>query len=494
MKRVFYLLGFVALTAGVGGTTAYLVTKDKSSTVHTEFVSGNVGAHFTNYEKEKYPDLTYAAENAVQAVVNIEKSQEVKQRYGGRGGGGGYDPFYEFFGGPGGPDGGQQPERSQEVRSGGSGVIISSDGYIVSNNHVVENASKLKVTLNDDRVFEAKLIGTDPTTDIALLKIDAENLPTLSFGDSEKLRLGEWVLAIGSPFDLRSTVTAGIISAKARNLDVIPSQYRVESFIQTDAAVNPGNSGGALVNTQGELVGINTVIKSPTGSFAGYSFAVPVSIVKKVVVDLKEYGLVQRALLGIGFREVNTAFIEEFGSKYGITEIGGVCVMAVDPDGAAKAAGIKEGDVITAIDGVKIDKSGAVTEQIAKHRPNDKVVVSLKRGKDVKQIEVVLRNKAGKAELLEKEYVDVAESLGGRYGEVSDKEKKALKIEGGVKVLAIEKEGILKQANVRPNYIITGINGKAVKSVSDLAKITTKVKLIEGIYPNGAGMSYSIVE
>ncbi|GHV00541.1 serine protease [Bacteroidia bacterium] len=496
MKRIFYLLSFVAVAAISGGVTAYRVTRHASAVaaertiVHTGSEGLGTGTHFTAYDRENYPDLTYAAENAVKAVINIEKIEEVKSR--GYGRGGGYNPFFDFFGIP--DQGQQQGPQSQERRSGGSGVIISADGYIVTNNHVAENASKLKVTLEDDRTFDARLVGADPTTDIALIKIDAQGLPTLPFGDSEKLRLGEWVLAIGSPFDLRSTVTAGIVSAKARNLDVIPNQFRIESFIQTDAAVNPGNSGGALVNVKGELVGINTVIKSPTGSFTGYSFAVPVSIVQKVVMDLKEYGVVQRALLGISFQEINSAFIEEYGEKYGIKETGGVRVAELDPDGAAKAAGIREGDIITAIDGVKVNGSASVLEIIAKHRPNDKVNVTAKRGDQMKQIEVVLRNRAGKAELLKKEFVDVPDALGGAYATVSDKDKKALKISGGIRVLSIEKDGILKDLGIRPGFIITAVNQRAVEKVADLSKITTAVRSIDGISQDGKERSYMIVE
>ena len=267
-----------------------------------------------------YPDLTFAAENAVKAVVNIEAVQEVavRQRQ--------YDPFMEFFGMPQG-HGGQQPS-TREVRAGGSGVIISEDGYVVTNNHVVADAAKLRVKLNDGRTFDGAIVGTDPATDIALVKIDAAGLPTVTFGSSDALRLGEWVLAIGSPFDLQSTVTAGIVSAKARSLGVIPNDFRIESFIQTDAAVNPGNSGGALVNTRGELVGINTVIKSSTGSYIGYSFAVPETIVRKVVVDLKEYGVVQRALLGVTFVPVTPELIASIGRDAGVDEICGVLLNA----------------------------------------------------------------------------------------------------------------------------------------------------------------------
>lgn len=363
----------------------------------------------------------------------------------------------------------------------------------MTNNHVVEKASEVKVTLNDKRTFTAKVIGTDPLTDVALIKIDAKDLPNIPFGESDSLRLGEWVLAIGSPYGLQSTVTAGIISAKARNLDVIPSQFAIESFIQTDAAVNPGNSGGALVNTRGELVGINTVIKSPTGSFAGYSFAVPTSIVKKVVVDLKEYGVVQRALLGVTVQEINENFIEQRGKETGITESGGVYVVDVDPAGAGHAAGIKEGDVILEIQGIKIDNSSKLLEEIARHRPNDKVTLKIKRGSNVKQIDVVLRNSSGNTGIVKSNVVAAADALGGRFAEISDRARKELKIDGGVQVVAVNGDGILAQARIRPGYIITAINDRPVRSLSDLNRITSKIEFIEGIYPDGRATSYSIV-
>lgn len=489
MKKKILFFGIaVAASALVGGLTAYGVSKSISndSFALIERADQQAGTHFTSYEKEKYPDLTYAAENAVKAVVNIEKIEEVKPRYsGGQRGQGGYDPFFEFFGLPQGGGYQQQEMAPQERRSGGSGVIISADGYIVTNNHVIENASKLKVKLNNNKTYEARLIGTDPATDIALIKIDATDLPTLSFGDSDALRLGEWVLAIGSPFDLQSTVTAGIISAKARNLDIIPSQFRVESFLQTDAAVNPGNSGGALVDTKGSLVGINTVIKSPTGSFAGYSFAVPVSIVKKVVVDLKEYGVVQRAMLGVSFQEINSEFIERYGKEYGIDEQGGVYVAEIDPNGAAYAAGIKKGDVITQIDDVKVEGSSQLLEQVAKHRPNEKVKIYAKRDGAVKQFDVVLRNKAGKAELLKKNAVDVVQALGATFAEVDAKTKKSLGIKHGMRVVSIDGHGILNTAGVRKGYIITHINDKPISSVGDIARITDEITSIDGIYPDG---------
>ena len=493
MKRSHFFLSVVGACALTAGITAYAVTKvtgtNEAVRTTTEYDAPSAGTHFTKWDKENYPDLTYAAENAVKAVVNIEKTEEVSSPYGQSEE---YNPFFEFFGIP--EQRQNRGPRSREVRSGGSGVVISPDGYIVTNNHVVENASKLKVTLNDNHVFEGRIIGTDPTTDIALIKIEAGDLPTLPFGNSDELRLGEWVLAIGSPFDLRSTVTAGIVSAKARNLAVIPTDFSIESFIQTDAAVNPGNSGGALVNGRGQLVGINTVIKSPTGSFAGYSFAVPVSIVQKVVMDLKEYGLVQRALLGVTFQEINDAFIEQHGDEYGIDEHGGVYVVDVDPAGAAASAGIKKGDVITEIEGIRIVSSSMLLEQVAKHRPNDKVKISVKREGKTKQFDVVLRNKAGKAELLKKDYVDPLEALGGTFAEISDTAKKELNINGGIAVTSVKDNGFLSKARVRKGYIITHINDREVRSVSDIAKVSGKIRSVDGVYSDGRSASYSLVE
>ena len=493
-KRAFLLTGMVVLSASIGGVTAYGVTKFTDNQHQIEVVERTVehtpslGSQFTAYQAEQYPDLTYAAENAVKAVVNIEAVQEVEVRQRS------YDPFLDFFGIP--QEGGHSNghAQKQERHAGGSGVIITEDGYIVTNNHVVENATRLRVKLNDGRVFDAVNVGVDPTTDIALIKIDENELPTIPFGSSDDLRLGEWVLAIGSPFDLQSTITAGIVSAKARRLDVIPNEFRIESFIQTDAAVNPGNSGGALVNTRGELVGINTVIKSSTGSYIGYSFAVPEAIVRKVVVDLKEYGVVQRAMLGISYRFIDQDFIDEAGRNSGIDKVGGMYVASVSDGGAASEAGIRKGDVITEIDGVKLDHATSLTEQIGKRRPNDKVTLSVKRGKEVKHFDVTLRNKAGKKELLTRESVDVSAVLGGKFADASAKLCRDLDIKGGVQVTGVKQGGLLARARVKSGFVITHINDKAVYGVRDLDKMTDKVSSIDGLYPDGRAASYVIVE
>lgn len=487
MKRTLSIIGLSLLSAVIGAAaTAFVISKNTNTNVEiVERVvetTPQLGAHFTSYEKGGYPDLTYAAENAVKAVVNIEVISEVAVPRG-------YDPFLDFFGIP-----QQHGMQKREQRSGGSGVIISTDGYIVTNNHVVENSTKLRVKLNDGRTFDARKIGTDSATDVALIKIDAENLPTLAFGSSDALRLGEWVLAIGSPFDLQSTITAGIVSAKARQLDVIPDDFRLEAFIQTDAAVNPGNSGGALVNTRGELVGINTVIKSSTGSYIGYSFAVPESIVRKVVSDLKEYGIVQRALLGISYRYIDQDFIDAMGKEVGISTVGGVYVASVVEDGAASEAGLRKGDIITNIDGVEIDAPSKLAEQIGKHRPNDKIKIIIKRGDNVKHFEVTLRNKAGGAELLPSDAVDVVKVLGGRFVEADEKLCKKLDIRGGVQVVQVSAGGLLAKARVREGFVITHINDRSVSSVTDLNAITSKVQSIDGVYPDGRAASYMIVQ
>ena len=495
-KTALVILGAAVISAVAGGVTALSVNKylngeagASSKTISLwNDTTPQAGNHFAAYQAEQYPDLTYAAENAVKAVVNIESIREVQ--YGGRSRG--YDPFYEFFGIPYG--GGYSEPQTREQRAGGSGVIISEDGYIVTNNHVIENATKLKVKLNDGRTFDAKLIGTDPTTDVALIKVDGKDLPTIPFGNSDNLRLGEWVLAIGSPFDLQSTITAGIVSAKARQLGVIPNELRVESFIQTDAAVNPGNSGGALVNTRGELVGINTVIKSSTGSYIGYSFAVPETIVRKVVVDLKEYGVVQRALLGIRYRAIDDQFIEQLGEELGISKTGGLYVDEVVEGGAAAEAGLRKGDIITAIDGTKTNDASTMTEKMAQRRPNDKVTISYNRNGIDKKVEVTLKNKVGKAEPVTVDTKDVAEALGGKFADVSRSTREKLEIRGGVQVTSVDRDGLLGRSGVKEGFVITYINDRPVTSLSDLQRLSDKIETIDGVYPNGRALRYVIVQ
>lgn len=412
------------------------------------------------------PDLTFAAEKSVHAVVHIA-TQSVR--------GGGWttgNPFFdEFFGLR-----GQQPQLAQGF---GSGVIISEDGYIVSNNHVIENAQKIKVILNDKREFEAKLVGTDPSTDIALLKVDAKDLPFLTYGNSNDLKLGEWVLAVGNPFNLTSTVTAGIVSARSRNLGINSDRLSIESFIQTDAAVNPGNSGGALVNQQGNLVGINTAIASRTGSYSGYSFAIPVSIAKKVVEDLKQFGEVQRALLGVNIGDVDA----EKARELGLDKVEGVYIGGVPENGAARSAGLKEGDVIIQVESEPIANTAQLQEKISQYRPGDAVNVVVIRDKERKQYKVTLRNKHGDTEVVRNE-TDV---LGAEFEEVSSKEKDELGIGNGIKIKSVGK-GKLKTAGLKPGFIITNVNKKPIFEVRDLKREIGNARggiLVEGIYENG---------
>ena len=412
------------------------------------------------------PDLTFAAEKSIHAVVHIA-TQSVR--------GGGWssgNPFFdEFFGLR-----NQQPQLAQGF---GSGVIISENGYIVTNNHVIEDAQNIKVILNDKREFEAKLVGTDPSTDIALLKIDAKDLSFLTYGDSNALKLGEWVLAVGNPFNLTSTVTAGIVSSLGRNLRINEDQYSIESFIQTDAAVNPGNSGGALVNQQGNLVGINTAIASRTGSYAGYSFAVPVTIVKKVVNDLKEYGEVQRALLGVNISDVNADKAKELK----LEKVEGVYIGGVPENGAAKQAGIKEGDVIIQIDGEPIKNTAELQEKISQYRPGDNVKVVVIRDTEKKQFTVTLRNKQGDTQIVRND----DSAFGAEFEAVSEKEKEKLEINSGIKITKLD-NGKLKNSGMKEGFIITHVNKKPIYEVKDFKRETGNSRggiLVEGIYPNG---------
>lgn len=489
MKRLFVIFGVVALSAAT--TLATLRVADTISSDNLSEATHSTSPFSENAATDalfaasvvpaEYPDLTYAAENAVKAVVNIVATKQVEGRQY-------FDPFFEFFGYP---QGGTQ---QREAKAGGSGVIISEDGYIVTNNHVIEGATKLRVTLPDGRAFDAKTIGTDPATDVALIKIDASGLPTLPFGSSDDLRLGEWVLAIGYPMELQSTITAGIVSAKARQLGALNNRYGIESFIQTDAAVNPGNSGGALVNTRGELVGINTIIKTSTGSYVGYSFAVPETIVRKVVVDLKESGVVQRAVLGISFRAIDQQFIDELGDDIDIKEIGGIYVASVAEGGAASEAGLRKGDVILSVDGVAVNDSATFLEQIGKRRPGDEITLKLRRGEKEITTKATLQNKAGETSLLSPESVDVEAVLGGQFETISDKSAKALDIRGGVQVVKIKQGGLLERARIKEGYIITHINDRQIRSIDDLARLTDKIRSIDGVYPNGRASSYMIVE
>lgn len=402
-------------------------------------------------------DFVLASENSLNSVVHVT-TQVVTTQFQ-------RDPFFEFFYGPG--AGGR--EFKQYGSGAGSGVIVSSDGYIVTNNHVIEDASEIEVTLNDDRKYKATIIGTDPSTDLAVLKIDETGLMALPLGNSDDLHIGEWVLAVGNPFNLTSTVTAGIVSAKARNINLLSDRNRedivpIESFIQTDAAVNPGNSGGALVNTSGELVGINTAIASRTGSYSGYSFAVPVNLVRKVMSDLIDFGIVQRGYLGVQISDITQELKEEKELK----DLKGVFIAGVVEDGGADKAGVKEGDVILKVGNKEINSVAKLQEEVGKRRPGDKVSVTIRNKKGHEEVkEILLRNRDGETKLVSKEEVKKNAALGATFRELSSKEKKELGIDYGVKIKSLS-AGKLKSLGLAEGMTITKINNEAVKSVDQL--------------------------
>lgn len=419
-----------------------------------------IAKYVGNYPAQENTDFTFAAENAVHAVVHI------KTTYAGQN----ENPMYQFLYG-----------RSPEPFMGsGSGVIISKDGYIVTNNHVIEQSNNIEVVLNDKRSFKAKIVGADPITDLALLKINANDLTTIPFGNSDDLRIGEWVLAVGNPFNLTSTVTAGIVSAKARDININRNKYSIESFIQTDAAVNPGNSGGALVNTKGELVGINAAIASKTGSYSGYSFAIPVSIVEKIVADLKEFGVAQRALLGVSIYDVNA----EIAKKFDLDKIEGVYVTGLLEGGSAEKSGIQEGDVLLKINDTPINKVAELQEQVSKYRPGNKVTVTLKRDGKIRDMQITLQNQRGTTKVIG---TDVQSLLGAAFEKASKKEKETFGINGGVKVTELY-PGKLRKAGVRKNYIIISINRVPISTIDDIDKALKNANggvYIKGIYPSG---------
>ena len=435
-------------------------------------------------------DFTYAAEKSINSVVHVKTKSKVAPS---QARGGYSDSLFEFFFGR--PQQPQQEEEPQERPSGsGSGVILSADGYIVTNNHVVENASSIEITLNDKRAFKAEVVGTDPSTDIALLKIEATDLTPMSFGNSDNLRVGEWVLAVGNPFNLTSTVTAGIVSAKARNINILSANLKIESFIQTDAAVNPGNSGGALVNTRGELVGINTAIASQTGSFSGYSFAVPVSIVSKVVADLKEFGVVQRAILGVQLRDIN----DEFAKEKKLSTLEGVYIANVMENSAAKVAGIKEGDIITAIESIRVKSTAELQDQMSRYRPGDVIQVTVLRNDKEHKFQVELRNLSGNTGVVKA--INLAQ-LGAKFQPINDSVKRKFGVAGGLEVTSIEKSGRLAKAGVQKGYIILKANKTIINLEKDLAEVYEQVKadndddkvlLLTGVYPNGQVVYYAV--
>lgn len=441
-------------------------------------------------------DLTYATDKALPSVVTVKvvqnsKTQTIEVE----------DPFSDFFD----PFGffgqrGQGGTRKQRVQTpkkqgSGSGVIISADGYIVTNNHVVEGADEITVILTDNREFSATIVGNDQNTDLALIKVSGKNLPAITIGDSQKLRIGEWVLAIGNPYNIGTTVTAGIVSAKARSMS---GGNSVQSFIQTDAAINPGNSGGALVNTNGELVGINSMLYSQTGSYSGYGFAIPTTIMNKVVNDLKTYGTVQRALIGIQGSDLSsyTDGLKQQGKEVpDFGTINGIYVAEVAEDGAGAAAGLKKGDVITAIDGKQLSKMAELQEYLANKRPGDKVTINYLREKNKKSATVTLKNAQGNTNVVKTADLDV---LGGNFREITKEQKEQLGVNYGLEVTKVN-NGALKNAGVPKGFIIQKVNDQPMKTLDELqdavkSASTSKepVLFIQGIFSTGKKAYYAV--
>lgn len=463
----------IALAGGIVALGGYKLTEEdkKETVVIREVNSIPSTAVVNNFENGALPNFVNASKASIDAVVHIKTISEQKQQV--------VDPFHFFFG-----PGGQNMAPKREIQGSGSGVILSNDGYIVTNNHVIKGATEIEVVLNDRRTYVGTIVGTDPSTDIALIKIDESNLPYIPMGNSDQINVGEWVLAVGNPFNLTSTVTAGIVSAKGRNINILQNQFAIESFIQTDAAVNPGNSGGALVTQNGELIGINTAIASNTGSYAGYSFAVPVNMVRKITDDLKSFGTVQRAFIGIRISEVT----EEVANENNMEDRNGVLIAGISENGAADEAGLKEGDVITHIENMKINTIPKLQEQVSRFRPGDKLAVKLLRDGSNKEFVVTLKNKNGSTAMIKAE----ASVLGATLAEIDKETKERLKLSNGVIIESIS-SGTLMNQGIKSGFIITKIDNEEVSSAKDVENILKSKKggvLIEGYYPNGTKAFY----
>ncbi len=492
--------GIVALSVSLGVVVISPHFTEKENTVKIEHIDKipSTGAVFTvNEDSEVVPlDFIDVSKKVMDAVVHIKASTTYLSP-----GSGQYrtipDPFREFFRDDYfdqffGPQQRQPAPRRQEpqARVGtGSGVIINEEGYIVTNNHVIDNADDIEVTLHDNRSYKATVIGTDPMTDLALIQINENDLVTLPMVNSDDVEVGEWVLAVGNPFNLNSTVTAGIVSAKSRNINILKNQYAVESFIQTDAAINPGNSGGALVNLQGGLVGINTAIASPTGAYAGYGFAVPSNIVTKVVEDLLKYGTVQRGYLGVTIRGINGNLVKE--KNLSVNE--GVYIDSVLANGAAHEAGIKKGDVIIEVNDDEVSTAPELQELIARHRPGDEVALKVIRGENTISLKAKLKNREGETTFLANNRNEVINELGAVFEDIDDETAEKLDIEGGVRVKKLYAGKLRNYTDIREGFIITKVDKISIKSTKDLAKALDNVEggvLIEGIYEDLPGKQF----
>ncbi len=495
----------VLLSSAIGGVTAYkLLEKQqygKTASFNELFQQNpnNIRLAAFNAVDSQPVDLTRAAENSVHAVVHIRATELSKTRTVQTA-----PDFFDFFFGDG---RGQQRQIQTQPRVGlGSGVIISKDGYIVTNNHVVEGADEITVKLNDERELKGRVIGTDPSTDLALLKIEGEDFPTIPVGNSDNLKVGEWVLAVGNPFNLNSTVTAGIVSAKARSIGGVAANGQaanIQSFIQTDAAINSGNSGGALVNAAGELVGINAMLYSPTGAYSGYGFAIPTSIMTKVVADLKQYGTVQRAMLGIECSDLNIGLavdeedervkeIKDKAKELGIKE--GIWVRKIVEGGAASGV-LEVDDIITAIEGKKIHRFADMQEELAKHRPGDKISVKVLRNGKEKVLTVTLKNAQGNTKVVKSAGMEI---LGAAFKPIDSDLRRQLNLGYGLEVTGVS-DGKMADAGIRKGFIILKANGEPMKTLEDLEAVLKaatqtpeQVLFITGMFPSGKRASYAV--
>ena len=488
MKAIMKFLSIFTIAlmgAGAALTIDHYYLKESANYFAETSIRNPAPVHLAGLKSmlpENNTDFVSAAQKGIPAVVYIESKVKMEGERT-------YNSIWDYFYG-------QSQPNLIEGEVSGSGVIVSADGYIVTNNHVVDEAGAIEVTLSDKKRYSAKVIGKDPETDLAVLKIDARNLPYIEYGNSDDLQIGQWVLAVGNPYNLTSTVTAGIVSAKGRNIDILPREvashrvFPIESYIQTDAAVNPGNSGGALINTSGQLVGINSAIASNTGSYTGYSFAIPVNLVRKVVADLLQYGNVQRAFIGVNISEVT----QEMAKAKGLNSLNGAYVDSVLPGGAAKAAGIRPGDILLKIDDQNVNDISNLEELVGRYRPGDVIHVSAIRDGQTIDVPVTLRNLDGNTNLVKaSSQADAISELGASLTPLSADEKQRLNLEGGAKVAQLD-EGVLREVGIKRGFIITKIDHQKIKSPEDVRNILEEKSggvLVEGIYPNGTPAYYA---
>ncbi|MFL5731372.1 MAG: trypsin-like peptidase domain-containing protein [Cytophagaceae bacterium] len=464
MKTTFRII-LISFAAGLAGAFLFSYFSPRTETIYINN-AGQTSVGLANSKQSNAEDFVFASNLSRPSVVYITTVTNNTQ----------YNIFDWYFN-----------NQGNQASSSGSGVIYTNDGYIITNNHVIEKSDKIEV-IHEKRSYQAKIIGTDPSTDLALLKIEGKDLPAVKLGSSKDLKIGEWVLAVGNPFNLTSTVTAGIVSAKARNINVVNSQFPLESFIQTDAAINPGNSGGALVNTKGELVGINTAILSRTGSYAGYGFAVPVDIVSKVVKDLIKYGEVQKGFFGADVAEITTATAQQLK----LNDLSGVLITYIQKDGGADKVGLKKGDIILKLNDQEIDSKSSFDELLGYYNPGDKIKVTYKSENKVKEAYVVLTNREGTTEILRHETF-TSQSLGADLEAISKVEKDKLGVSGGVRVLNI-KNGLMRRLGISDGFIITKVNNVAINTPAELVDIMEKVRgrvVMEGITANGVRGYYN---